>query len=241
MAIKSNFASASSVSTLQTQVSGIDTKVGNLVALSGVAANSANLGSFTGSIISNNNTVKGALQELETELETVGAASVANRIYASFGSTTGTGDHNLVVQNITKKSTGNFLMGVERLRKAVGDSTYNYGHLQLLTQTAAGISFNINFDGDYIIRLKTTGNTPSTGGPFPYSYTSGAYDGQSLIPEKFTFGGYDWVGPPNSIIAYIRQTEPVGTVFSFQAVIETTGTGLDAWEYDSIAVFCVEL
>ena len=39
-------------------------------ALSGVALNSTHLGAFTGSTISDNTTVKAALQELETEVET---------------------------------------------------------------------------------------------------------------------------------------------------------------------------
>jgi len=42
-----------------------------LVTLSGVAANSANLGNFTGSVIGNNLTVKQALQTLETALENI--------------------------------------------------------------------------------------------------------------------------------------------------------------------------
>ena len=40
----------------------------NLVTLSGVARDATNLGTFTGSIISDNDTVKGALQDLETSL-----------------------------------------------------------------------------------------------------------------------------------------------------------------------------
>lgn len=43
--------------------------IDNLVTLSGVAKDAENLGSFTGSIITDNSTVKVALQELETEME----------------------------------------------------------------------------------------------------------------------------------------------------------------------------
>ena len=42
-----------------------------LVALTGVALNDSDLGTFTGNIISDNTTIKNALQELETNLETI--------------------------------------------------------------------------------------------------------------------------------------------------------------------------
>jgi hypothetical protein len=45
------------------------TAISDLQTLSGVAANAQDLGSFSGSIISDNSTIKGALQELETEIE----------------------------------------------------------------------------------------------------------------------------------------------------------------------------
>ena len=48
----------------------IDTNVDDLVTLSGVAENTSDLGTFTGGIITDNTTVKTALQELETEVET---------------------------------------------------------------------------------------------------------------------------------------------------------------------------
>jgi len=45
----------------------IDGNVNDLITLSGVAENTANLGSFSGSIIADNETVKGALQDLEDQ------------------------------------------------------------------------------------------------------------------------------------------------------------------------------
>jgi hypothetical protein len=45
------------------------TNVTNLISLSGVAANAANLGAFTGSTIADNQTVKAAIQALETKAE----------------------------------------------------------------------------------------------------------------------------------------------------------------------------
>jgi hypothetical protein len=50
-------------------VTEIDQNVDDLIALSGVAENSANLGTFTGAIIPDSSTVKGALQSLETAIE----------------------------------------------------------------------------------------------------------------------------------------------------------------------------
>lgn len=45
------------------------TAISDLQTLSGVAANAQDLGSFTGAIIPNNSTIKGAIQSLETEIE----------------------------------------------------------------------------------------------------------------------------------------------------------------------------
>ena len=74
--------------------------VDHLITLSGVSDASDSLGTFTGSTISDNDTVKGALQDLETEVETkqdtltfgiantntvkVDSASVADDEYARF-------------------------------------------------------------------------------------------------------------------------------------------------------------
>jgi phage-related tail fiber protein len=57
-------------------VNTISGKVDSLVTLSGLSANAENLGTFTGSTISDNRTVKQALQDLETELED-GAGALA--------------------------------------------------------------------------------------------------------------------------------------------------------------------
>lgn len=50
-------------------ISEIDANVDDLITLSGVAENSTNLGSFTGTTIPDNQTIKQALQALETEVE----------------------------------------------------------------------------------------------------------------------------------------------------------------------------
>jgi len=55
----------------QVTVDEIDQNVDDLITLSGVAENSTDLGSFTGTTIADNETVKGALQDLETALEAI--------------------------------------------------------------------------------------------------------------------------------------------------------------------------
>ena len=60
---------ASADSTLTTNLAETDANTDDLVTLSGVAENSANLGTFTGSTIADNQTIKAALQALETAVE----------------------------------------------------------------------------------------------------------------------------------------------------------------------------
>ena len=65
------------IDTIETDVGTAEGKIDDLVTLSGVAANSEDLGTFTGSTIVDNSTVKSALQALETEVEQkIEAASV---------------------------------------------------------------------------------------------------------------------------------------------------------------------
>lgn len=59
------------VSQISADLTAVEEDVADLVTLSGVAANSENLGSFTGDIITDDSTVKEALQELETAIESL--------------------------------------------------------------------------------------------------------------------------------------------------------------------------
>lgn len=69
-------------------------KVDDLVTLSGVAANSQNLGTFTGTTIPDNTTVKPALQSLETQAETtandLGTHVAATAAHGAIGAVVGT-------------------------------------------------------------------------------------------------------------------------------------------------------
>ena len=60
---------AAADTTLTNNLAETDTNTDDLVTLSGVDENSTNLGTFTGSTIADSETIKGALQDLETEVE----------------------------------------------------------------------------------------------------------------------------------------------------------------------------
>ena len=57
-----------------------ETHIDNLATLTGVAKDSTNLGTFTGSTIADSQTVKAALQALETAVEAAGSASTLTAV-----------------------------------------------------------------------------------------------------------------------------------------------------------------
>lgn len=59
------------IDALDTRLDAIEPDVADLITLSGVAANSTTLGTFTGAIIPDNSTIKAAIQALETEIEAI--------------------------------------------------------------------------------------------------------------------------------------------------------------------------
>ena len=78
-------------------------EVDHLITLSGMASSSDNLGTFTGSTISDSRTVKQALQELETKVESeAGEAKIANVVEDTTPQLGG----NLDVQDFTLSSSG---------------------------------------------------------------------------------------------------------------------------------------
>ena len=66
---------ASAAATLTTAINANETHIDNLATLTGVAKDSTNLGTFTGSTIADSQTVKAALQALETAVEAAGSAA----------------------------------------------------------------------------------------------------------------------------------------------------------------------
>ena len=68
------------VTTITNLINDNETHIDNVATLSGVAKDSANLGTFTGATITDSSTIKAALQLLETAVETKAASSVVTEI-----------------------------------------------------------------------------------------------------------------------------------------------------------------
>jgi len=66
------------------------TNLNGLLALDGVASGATNLGTFSGNIISNNTTIKNALQELEIAIETAGSPTTGDILSTTLTITGGT-------------------------------------------------------------------------------------------------------------------------------------------------------
>ena len=73
---------ASIATTLTALSTANEVHVDNLVSLTGVAKDSANLGTFSGATIADNQTVKAALQALETAVEAAGSATSLSAVVA---------------------------------------------------------------------------------------------------------------------------------------------------------------
>ena len=85
-------------------------EVDHLITLSGMASSSDNLGTFTGSTISDSRTVKQALQELETKVESeAGEAKIANVVEDTTPQLGG----NLDVQDFTLSSSGSGFINLD--------------------------------------------------------------------------------------------------------------------------------
>jgi hypothetical protein len=66
---------ASFSTTITNMINANETHIDNVATLAGVAKDSANLGTFSGSTISDNQTIKAAIQALETAVEAAGSAT----------------------------------------------------------------------------------------------------------------------------------------------------------------------
>ena len=71
---------ANFVTTITSLIDANETHIDNVVSLTGVAKDAANLGTFTGSTIADSSNVKAAIQALETALELKAASSVVTEI-----------------------------------------------------------------------------------------------------------------------------------------------------------------
>ena len=93
---------ASAASSLTALINANETHIDNVATLSGLAKDSVNLGTFTGTTIADSETIKGALQTLETAVESKGSATSLTSL------TTAVGDLNTltgVAQNATNLGT----------------------------------------------------------------------------------------------------------------------------------------
>jgi len=141
-----------------TVVAEIDQNVNDLITLSGVAENATNLGTFTGTTIADNTTVKAALQSLETSVETkaTGAASSTDNAIVRFDSTTGKVIQNSVVTiDDTGIATGFTQLNVDNLRLDGNtlSTTDTNGSLEVSPNGVGGI--NLNNDTRFLKKLST--------------------------------------------------------------------------------------
>ena len=93
---------ASAASSLTALINANETHIDNVATLSGLAKDSVDLGTFTGTTIADSETIKGALQTLETAVESKGSATSLTSL------TTAVGDLNTlsgVAQNATNLGT----------------------------------------------------------------------------------------------------------------------------------------
>ncbi len=104
----------------------IDGNVNDLITLSGVAENTANLGTFSGSIIADNETVKGAIQDLEDQASNITLTNID--IDGATGGTIATTSLFVIdegANGTNKKATGAALATFVAAQKSVKDLKAN--------------------------------------------------------------------------------------------------------------------
>jgi len=131
-------------------VTEIDGNADDLISLTGVAENSTNLGSFTGSTIANDLTIKAALQSLETAVEAnalTGLTSTVTELNVLDGITSSTAELNILTGVTSTAAELNILDGVTataaelNILDGVTSSTAELNLLDGVTATTAEINY----------------------------------------------------------------------------------------------------
>ena len=140
-----------------TAIAANETHIDNAVTLTGVAKDSTSLGTFTGSTISDNGTIKAGVQELETAVETKLNSSGAQAALHV--------DHIITLSGVSQaaENLGTFTGGT------ITDNATIKAALQLLETKAEAVQTDVDgneSDADTAIALRATINSPTfTGTP----------------------------------------------------------------------------
>lgn len=161
-----------------------------LITLSGVAADSQNLGTFTGSIIPDNQTIKAAIQSLETSLGSVVAGSITEYDTTNGGRVMATGSG---VTFSKSSGVGTFVIpsGVVLLSATINngstsdlDGSNNFKTVFNYTGNTGNTNVT-NFNPPNIQVLNTTGpvvgNSTVPSDSFPVVYDEGASPQRQVV------------------------------------------------------------
>lgn len=117
------------LTTTEGEIDDLQADVADLVTLSGVAANSTDLGTFTGSIISDGETIKGALQDLESFIQSLPSPIYYAGTYDASTNTPALANTDVGMEGALYRVNvaGTVDFGAGPIEFAVGDSVVNNG------------------------------------------------------------------------------------------------------------------